>query len=366
MRFVRQPNHLHERQIERALEAMLRDKLEEAHQYGEGFATMWRVAAECIVDGKMLRPRLFLNALEALAPTQDNDQAIRLAAAIEMLHYSFLLHDDVIDGDLRRRGRPNFIGTLLREHELADRPAATAAQGDGQPAALHWARSNGILMGDLLLSTAHLLFARESMPDPTRVRLLDLLDRTITESVAGEQLDVSLSDGILTADFETALRMSRLKTASYTFDFPLKAAVIIAGASETVEASVGVVASQMGLAFQLQDDLLSTFGQAAAHGKDAFSDLREGKETAIIAYARTTSAWPRIEPRFGDPDLTREDARRLRELLVECGADRYVQIVVDDLLSECATLLASPDTAIPQPLAQFLTGFIDQLRERDS
>lgn len=357
-------------EVKREIERLLRARSLRAEAYGAHFAALWKTAAECAPGGKLLRPRLLLGAFDALVDREEagilRDAAARIAAGIELLHLSFLMHDDVIDGDLLRRGRPNLIGAMLRDRD----PAAFDAQAPGaRPVGtreLHWAHANGILMGDLLLSAAHQVFAREPLPQSVRLRLLDLLDRTITESVVGEQLDVGLSDGVVPADLAIVLEMSRLKTATYTFELPLRAAAILTGAEPGVERAVGKAGRHLGVAFQLQDDLLSTFGRPEEHGKDPFSDLREGKETAIVAYARMTSAWPAIEPCFGRSRLTEEEGSAMRDLLVACGAERFVRSLVDEQLRACRELTSSPDAPLPPGLARFFGRLVASIEDRRS
>lgn len=344
-----------------------------AAAYGPGFAALWETASECIVGGKLMRPRLLLGAFDALSATGSHraefrEAAVRIAAGVEVLHYSFLLHDDVIDGDLLRRGRPNLIGALLRDHGRAEAEPAEAEPGAIvlDPRSLHWARSSGILMGDMLLSEAHRVFARERLPESMGLRLLDLLDHTITESMVGEHLDVALSDGIIRSNLEAVLEMTRLKTATYTFELPLRAAAILTGSHARTEEAVGEIGKLLGAAFQLQDDLLSAFGEPDDHGKDAFSDLREGKETALIAYARMTDDWPRVEPLIGDPLLGAKEAREIQSRLRDCGAEAFVRSLIADRLRATTDLIAAPESGIPAELSRILTGLLVTIEERRS
>ena len=350
--------------VDDELRRMLHDRTTRAAAYGPAFVSLWEAACATLLGGKMLRPRLLLAAFDALADDTgaagavapaDRDAAVRIAAAVEALHFAFLLHDDVIDGDLQRRGRPNLIGELL------DQRAGLHPHDD-----LHWARTNALLLGDILLSAAHQAIAREDLPHERRVRLLDLLDHTITESVAGEQLDVGLADGILPTDLSTVLDMTRLKTATYTFELPLRAAAILAGHPTHTEVAIAELGRHLGIAFQLQDDLLSTFGRAEEHGKDPYSDLREGKQTAVIAHARLTSAWARIEPRFGVAQLSPADGEALRNLLSDCGAEQFVRSLVDDELRACVDLLSSPDAGIPAALDPAIGAILSALEGRRS
>lgn len=362
--------------VERELAGLFARHSAAAQVYGAEFSHLWSLAARHAQGGKLVRPVLLLETYDALrraqevaigavpastqlcAGAQDRGEVLRVAAAVEALHYAFLLHDDVIDGDLVRRGRPNLIG------ELAD-ATRDRARGRG---AQHWAESGGILVGNLLLAATHQLFARAEVPAEARVRLLDLLEHTIVETTAGEFADIGLGDGVITPDLSTVLTMTTRKTASYTFELPLRAAVILAGGSPELEDTLSSAGSHLGLAYQLQDDLLSTFGDAELHGKDPYSDLREGKQTAIVCFARMTSAWPSIEADFGNPQVSEETAEHMRSLLSECGAERFVQGLVEEQLTAFYEVLAggSDTEVIPAELRGVLIDLVARIEERQS
>jgi geranylgeranyl diphosphate synthase type II len=353
------------RDAEAAVKAELcryfRTRASSAASYGASFARLWTIAGDSVLGGKLVRPLLLVEMFHALGGAEsghcDSETLTEIGAAVELLNCAFLMHDDVIDGDLTRRGRSNLVGALLSEVRSGDAGARDDADR-------HWARTGGILMGDLLLSGVHQLFARARLPHEQRLALLDLLDRTITESVAGEDLDVGLSAGVVAPDLATILDMSACKTAAYTFELPLRAAAVLAGAGADVDSAVSTAGRHLGLAFQLQDDLLSTFGDPYRHGKDPFSDLREGKQTAIIAYARQTSAWRTVEASFGRSDLTHAEGTAVRELLARCGARSFVEDLIDDELRACRDVAADAGGAIPLRARQVLLDLIARLEGR--
>lgn len=317
---------------------------------------LWRLAGERTHGGKYVRPLTFLSTIESLSPTgattPPRETLVGLAAALELLHYSFLLHDDVIDGDTVRRGRPNLIGQLAAEH------------GGDPERALHWARSCAILMGDLLLAEVHQLIARADVTAPQRTRALDLIANAVTDSVAGELLDVGMSDRVIEPDLANILDMCRLKTATYSFELPLRLASSLADAPGATEHALARAGRHLGLAYQLRDDLLSTFSDSSAHGKDAFSDLREGKETAVIAYARMTSTWALIEPHFGSAALSEVTGLEVRRILTDCGAHSFVSGLIDDELRAFRELLSTSD--VPETARDTLSGLASALAERTS
>lgn len=334
-----------------------------AAAYGPQFCRLWESAANHVLGGKLVRPILTVSAFDALlgesaAEHPHRPSAIRLAAAIEVLHYAFLLHDDVIDGDIMRRGRPNLIGHLMADHATG----RDASHGLLSPD-LHWARTGAILMGDLLLSHAHQVFARASVDEATRIRLLDALDHAIVETVAGEHTDVALSHGMVEPDLATILSMTAYKTATYSFELPLKVATALAGADAGMEPSLVDAGRYLGLAFQMQDDLLSTFGDASEHGKDAYSDLREGKQTVIMAYARMTSTWPSIEVALAAAS-TDEDFAAVTEALDHCGARRYVAQMIDGEIDALHRVATQSTPQVPPALQTVILGMAASLEGR--
>ncbi|MFY9713326.1 MAG: polyprenyl synthetase family protein [Microbacterium sp.] len=346
--------------IEDALQRRFAERSSAAEVYGDHFSALWRLAADHVLGGKLIRPRLLLDVHRALSSadsSRENTVAVEIAADVELLHYAFLLHDDVIDGDVTRRHRPNLIGTLARLH------AETTSAHD---VSLHWARSGAILMGDLLLSSALLGFARATVADETRRRLLDLLEHSIVETVAGEHTDVGLSDGMITPDLATILAMTAYKTATYSFALPLRAAAILADATPAVEASMITIGRHLGLAYQLQDDHLSVFGDHVDHGKDPYTDLRAGKETVIIAYARETRAWTSIEEGFGRQDLSQEDAARIRDQLSGCGAESFSRGLIEDQLESAHSALdgGSGHAEVPHAARTAILNIAESLRGR--
>jgi geranylgeranyl diphosphate synthase type II len=279
---------------------------------------------------------------------------VQAAVAVELLHYAFVLHDDVIDGDLVRRGRPNLVAAVAAEHPQ-----------HGSQAAAHWGNTAAILMGDLFLSGVYQTIARLDVGPEARERLFAIVDHTIGETVAGEFVDVGLADGAIAPELATIVDMSANKTSAYSFELPLRAAAVLTGVGRAAEDELAAVGRHVGLAFQLQDDLLSVFGDPARHGKDPHSDLREGKETALMAYARMTHAWVDIEPHIGRDDLSDRDAATVRALLEECGARRFVEGLVDDSLGAFRDGCGDPGRVSPR-MAEVLLTVADALEERQS
>jgi geranylgeranyl diphosphate synthase type II len=285
---------------------------------------LWRSLIGVTDGGKRFRSRLLL-ATYASYGGRDDAVATRVAAAVELLHAALIIHDDVIDNDLVRRGTTNVSGAFV------DRAMARGTSAEG---AATLGLTAGVLAGDLALVAACRGFALcGAEPGVTR-RLLDLLDDAVRITAAGELDDVVMSmGGPSSAALNGILLMEEQKTAAYSFQLPLQAGAALAGAPQPVVEQLAMVGRHAGIGYQLVDDLRGVFGDEAETGKSCLGDLREGKRTALIAHAQSTARWPEIEPLVGDPTLDVERAALVRAVLEECGSRVFVERLVGDYLS---------------------------------
>jgi geranylgeranyl diphosphate synthase, type II len=293
------------------------------------------VSGLALVDGRLAA--FFAERIAASA-------AVDTAAAFELLHTAFLLHDDVIDGDTVRRGRPNLSGEFAAE--------ALAGGADRERARL-WGESAAILAGDLLLHAATALVGRLDVPAAARERLLDVLDHSVVVTAAGELADVGLAVGLTSPSLPAVLGMTERKTAAYSVAGPIMAGAILGGGDDALLSVLADYGRLVGVAFQLGDDLLGVYGDQELTGKSVLSDLREGKKTTLVAFARSTDRWPEIEAGIGRADLTADAAAAIALALEECGARRFVERLVADHVAQAVAALDTPE--VPAALAAELT-----------
>ncbi|MGD7707224.1 polyprenyl synthetase family protein [Microlunatus sp. Y2014] len=326
-----------------------------AQSYDEPYRSLWRWIADAARGGKRLRPALVLLTHRHLAgpsPTAESGDVVRLAAAFELLHTAFVIHDDVIDRDLLRRGRANVEGQAI---------VAAIDAGAGDDRAAGYGRAAAILAGDLLISAAHRLVAGVSLPPRRREVLLDLVDDCVHRAAAGEHADV-WSSMVAPADQQVVLETVANKTAAYSFGAPLQAGALMAGATADVRARLGQVGRHLGIAFQLRDDVLGVFGAEHVTGKSSTGDLREGKETLLIGHARHDPAWRDVAVLFGRPDLDADGAARLRTVIRDSGALEQVERHIADNVDAARALIAG--LAVPAGLRQQLLQLSGVVGER--
>ena len=230
--------------------------------------------------GKLLRPMLGLLVGGACGTV--NEDTVRYAAATELLHNSTLLHDDVVDGATERRGLPT-VATLLNG------PAA-------------------VLIGDFWL-----VRCMQTILDADRYseRVLRIYAKTLAHLAEGEllQMQKASSGDTTEADY---LRIIFSKTASL-FEASAVAAAISVGASEEVREAVGDFARNLGLAFQIKDDIFDYDSLSAEVGKPVGIDLQEQKITQpllcaleTVSEAEATAVRKKVVRILDHPELSTE------------------------------------------------------------
>lgn len=234
---------------------------------------------------KALRPALVIATCGALGGAIE--MALPTAAAIELYHNAFLIHDDVEDGSLRRRDEP----TLHVEHGV---PVAVNV-GDGM----------------LALALAPLLENTRLLGLGPALRILQLVTRMARESAEGQAMELAwvreLQWDLHEADY---VRMVHKKTSYYSFIAPMLAGGIAARAPDEVLRRLFVFAARLGSAFQIQDDLLNLAAEPGAYGKEIGGDLWEGKHTLILLHALRAAS---PEARSEIHDILRKDRPRSAE-----------------------------------------------------
>jgi geranylgeranyl diphosphate synthase type I len=340
--------------IDDAIDASLRRIRHRAIELGGGFEPLADAVGRATTGGKRLRPALVAASFLAFGGDPDECPSLySVAAAFELLHTAFVVHDDVIDHDTIRRGIPNIGGEFrLRARERGASAAGAAVLGDAA----------AILAGDLLLHEASRLIALADVPPSVREGLFGLLDDAIYVSAAGELADVENAVTPDYAEAEAILDATFNKTAVYSFSAPLCAGALLAGASADAIAALDAEGGRLGLAFQLVDDLIGAFGSSAQAGRDEGGDLRESKRTPLIALARQTATWSRVNEALAVAHTGPIAVRDAQRALEDSGARRRLRTLIDDTLESVRTAAKSP--AFPLPARPLICELADRVEER--
>ncbi|MSS45854.1 polyprenyl synthetase family protein [Cutibacterium sp. WCA-380-WT-3A] len=277
--------------------------------------------------GKRLRPAFcYWGYVAATDQPAEPTGLLQAAASLEFLHVSALIHDDLMDHSDTRRG----LASAHRRFEAAH----AAAHGDGS--AEQFGFDIAILLGDLLLMWSSQMFTSAPLAASALTAATPLLDAVRTEVTCGQVLDVTSQSGMAGSDSESALdlagRVVEYKCASYTVVRPCQIGVALAGGSSSLQQTMASFGSPIGRAFQYRDDLLGVFGDAELTGKPAGDDLREGKQTVLVAHA-LKRADPRDAARLrsllGRPDLDDDDVATARHIIEISGAREAVESTIE-------------------------------------
>jgi geranylgeranyl diphosphate synthase type II len=343
---------LRQAQVDGVLDRFFSLAKNRASAFGAEYVHLWEQLEASATGGKRFRPRMVFCAYQSLGGT-DLEAAAYVGAAFELLHTALIVHDDVIDHDFIRRGLPNVSGSY-RDRAIADGASDAAAEHKGISAA--------VIAGDLALFNAYRLIDRSGVDDVTRERLVEVMDDALFASAAGELIDVDFSHLTAMPRVDDILTMERLKTAVYSFECPLQAGAILAGASEQIITTLAEFGREIGVAYQIVDDLLGVFGQESETGKTTIGDLREGKRTVLISYATTTGEWAEIEPLIGKSDLSEHEADCVRALLESSGARAFAEGLARYYANRALSRLA--DVHIPVALRDELVPIADAVLGR--
>lgn len=284
------------------------------------------------------------------------DGALQAVAALELIQACALIHDDVMDDSDSRRGAPTVHVAFADTH--------AQHRWHGSPARFGLAAA--VLIGDVALAWADDMFATADLPEQARAAARPAWQAMRTEVLAGQYLDVH-NQAACEASPEAALRVNELKTAAYTVKRPLHIGAALAGADAALIDALLSFGNDIGIAFQLRDDLLGLLGDPEVTGKPAGDDLREGKRTLLVAvgleHARQQSkqaAGRAISEAVTEDAPTDEQVERAVDALSEVGAvdtveRRITQLTGTALESLRRAALAEPASAKLTELAHAAT-----------
>lgn len=281
--------------------------------------------------GKRLRALLLLASYAAHGGGED-DVAIEAAAALELFQTAALLHDDVLDDSDLRRGKPSAHRVIARLHQDHGWTGDSDAFG----------AAGGILAGDLaLMACQRSLVRTTSQLDPDVARTVGELFADMADLVtAGQYADMRAAAqplDLLAEQEQEIVSVMRSKTASYTAEHPLGLGAALAGAAPEQVAAMRDAGVELGIAFQLRDDLLGLTGSPQVTGKPAGDDVREGKRTLVLWRAWTSTdevGRSRIARALGNRSASDHDV-----------ADAVASITATDAVAWCETQVAERASA---------------------
>ena len=314
--------------------------------------------------GKCLRPAVLLFSCGAVGG--DEKKALAAAAGIEVFHTWTLVHDDIIDRDDKRRGRP----TVHKEFAVR----AQADLGLDEKTSKHYGTTVAIMTGDIQHGWAVSLFTelstRYGINPAVSLYLIQCLDFDVLNILMdGEILDVQYSKASIdTLDERLIVDMLRKKTGAL-YEFAGKAGAMIGlnahDPNHRWVKALSTFTSQCGIAFQLQDDILGILGDECQLGKPVGSDIREGKCTTIVYFAlkhATSAQRNRLNELLGNDAVSDNEVAEAGRLLTELGGIEETQRLAKRYIADAQTHL---DQLPPSPYRDLLAAWAEYMITRE-
>lgn len=315
-----------------------------------------RVKTFVLSGGKRLRGALLYYAYLGVGG-DDEREILRACVAVELVHSFFLIHDDIMDRDDLRHG----VATLHRE--FADIGKRFFPTTDAE----HFGVSMAIIAGDLVGSMGSQSLFSARFPSDRIIEALNRLQSSISRTGLGQAMDIHMEHRGRASEDEV-MTMYINKTARYTFESPLHIGAILAGASADILEGLSRYAIPLGIAFQIQDDMLGVYGKSQKTGKPEASDIVEGKMTLLMVKALDLAS-SQDQKKLAEclekkGSLTTSDIEEVRSIFERSGSLAYVRNMANKKLEE--GIMAGRALPIDDVEAKnFLTGLAEYLRERE-
>ena len=246
--------------------------------------------------GKRMRPAMAVACCRAVGG--DASKAVPLAVAIEYIHNFTLIHDDLMDGDEKRRGM------------------TTIHVGYGMPTA--------VLAGDALFAKAYQIIAGLDVPAEKMRDTLQYVSQAVWDLARGQQMDIN-NEGQIVSE-EVYLETIKLKT-SVLFAAAAAGGAIIGGATPEQVKAINEYAIELGLGFQMYDDYLGIAGDSSKTGKSVGNDIRKGKCTCMVTHTISVLKDQKLLDEFksilGNLNATDEQCARAKQIMDEAGSIEY-------------------------------------------
>jgi geranylgeranyl diphosphate synthase type I len=343
--------------INAALDEFVTMKQETAHHMGPAHDQYYENIKEYMQGGKRLRPLAIVVAHKAVKRDIEARHLYRAACSLEILHNGSLLHDDLIDHDETRRGRPTFHAWYREwyRNQFSAKPEKAADFG----------MTLAILGGDSLINLgAEAINASELKPE-VGIKLLDFYQKGFSDLVEGVLLEMTMINAP-EVDEDTYMEMVYRKTATL-FQKALQMGATIAGASEAQLDAFSQFGIKVGRAFQMQDDIIGSFGDEAVTGKSTSGDIREAKKTMLLIQALRRSNPEQkktLESLLGKEDMTDDEVDMVRTVFRDSGALEATEAIRDKLLQEAQDALKNADPPLDPEYLEFLIKLSEFLTTR--
>lgn len=319
----------YKKKVDKELKSFFAKQIKESREIDKTSLEVVRILEEFnLRGGKRIRAALIYYGFKCFSNEPVPKDLIKVAAAMELVQSFLLIHDDIVDRDDQRRGRASIhkIFEKIGENDFS--------LNKNIPEKKHFGEAMAIFLGDICFAMSNLILSEVQLEN--KVKVIHEINRIVRDTTFGQIID-SQSNYNEDTKFNDTLKVYELKTAEYTIEVPLKIGAILANAKEVNIRKIKKYAKPLGVAFNIQDDLLELFNENKKIGKPVGSDLKEGKKTLIIlkTIERANKQQKKtIKESLGNKNLSTEKIEEIKGIMMKTGALKYCQKYSLDLISE--------------------------------
>jgi len=304
--------------------------------------------------GKRLRPALMYYGYLGCGG-KEKKEMLKTAISIELIHAFLLIHDDIMDRDMKRHG----VDTLNARYQKIGKRRFRSAD------ARHFGDSMAIIIGDMIGALGNQIIFESQFDAKLVMKALSKLQSIVSLTVIGQSKDV-LMEYKKKATEKEVLEMYEYKTAKYTLEGPLHLGAILGGAGGGVLADYTRCSIPLGIAFQIQDDILGIFGSEKKLGKSIGSDIKEQKQTLLLVKAKelgTGRQRKELEQIFKKDQITKSEVEIFQRIMIDTGSLDYSKKLAERYIltgkKEIEKMSVRPETK------DFLLGIADYMVARN-
>jgi geranylgeranyl diphosphate synthase, type I len=307
-----------------------------------------------LAGGKRLRPAFMYYGYLA-AGGKEKEKILKASVSVELIHAYLLIHDDIIDNDCRRH---NIDTVNYRYQKIAKKiPGVHSPESFGN--------SMAIIIGDMVCALGNERIFRSGFEAKLVIEALKKLQGIVSLTVIGQSQDMNLGFKPKATE-KNVLDMYENKTARYTIEGPLHLGAALSNASQVLLDSLSAYSIPVGIAFQIQDDILGIFGSEKKLGKPVGSDIEEGKKTLLVIKALengTEKQRSRLKNILGKRQLRQEEIEEFRQIIIATGALQFAQEKAKKLIDQGRT--AIENKKINPEAKEFMLGVADYMISRE-
>ncbi|MCK4744482.1 polyprenyl synthetase family protein [Candidatus Parcubacteria bacterium] len=345
----------HKEKIDNELSIFLDRKIKDSKKISKKCGELLEVFKEFTLrKSKRIRILLVILGYQGYGGDKEKD-IIKTALFVEFIHNYLLIHDDIIDHSDLRRGKTTV-------HKYFENTVKEKLSGKELK---HFGVSMGILVGDIGCALGYETLLESKFSVELKLKAIKELNNLILKVIGGEALDVfaQISQNVSEEDI---FKIYKNKTAYYSFQQPLRIGGILAGAGGKELKKIDGYAVPLGIAFQIQDDILGLFGDEKILGKPIDSDLKENKKTLILFKTLENCSDKDkkiIYSILGKENISLAEIDKIRDIVKKCGVLDFCQDLIKDYISKSKKAINNIDN-FDKNVKFLLSDLADYLQKR--